>query len=175
MSGALRCHAAPICPGLPFLGGDRTARDQKVGQALRAEAGSTASLPKSASKAFNLAGLKTAFFVAESGRMTKLVTSLPEEVTFRAGLFGLIVTRGQGWLRATIAAIEHNITAPWKSSWRPSSPRCGCAVPAPATSPGPACLHSDGEMTRGRSHPAARRWRYPTARHSGAKASAMRE
>jgi cystathionine beta-lyase len=69
----------------------------------------------SASKAFNLAGLKTAFFVAESDRMTTLITALPEEVTFRAGLFGLIATRagftsGRGWLRATIAAIEHNIT-----------------------------------------------------------------
>ena len=70
---------------------------------------------ESGSKAFNLAGLKTAFFVAESDRMTKLITSLPEEVTFRAGLFGLIATRagftrGRGWLQATVAAIEHNIT-----------------------------------------------------------------
>jgi cystathionine beta-lyase len=69
----------------------------------------------SGSKAFNLAGLKTAFFVAASDRMTKLVTSLPEEVTFRAGLFGLIATRagftgGRAWLRATLAAIEHNVT-----------------------------------------------------------------
>jgi cystathionine beta-lyase len=70
---------------------------------------------ESGSKAFNLAGLKTAFFVAESNRMTKLITSLPEEVTFRAGLFGLIATRAgftrsRGWLQATVAAIEHNIT-----------------------------------------------------------------
>jgi cystathionine beta-lyase len=70
---------------------------------------------ESGSKAFNLARLKTAFFVAESDRMTELITSLPEEVTFRAGLFGLIATRvgfsqGQGWLQATVAAIEHNIT-----------------------------------------------------------------
>ena len=70
---------------------------------------------ESGSKAFNLAGLKTAFFVAESDRMTKLITSLPEEVTFRAGLFGLIATRegfarGGGWLGATVAAIEHNVT-----------------------------------------------------------------
>lgn len=70
---------------------------------------------ESGSKAFNLAGLKTAFFVAESDRMTKLITSLPEEVTFRAGLFGLIATRAgfthaRGWLQATLAAIEHNTT-----------------------------------------------------------------
>jgi cystathionine beta-lyase len=70
---------------------------------------------ESGSKAFNLAGLKTAFFVAESDRMTKLIVSLPDEVTYRAGLFGLIATRagftgGRGWLRATLAAIEHNVT-----------------------------------------------------------------
>jgi cystathionine beta-lyase len=68
----------------------------------------------SGSKAFNLAGLKTAFFVAESDRMTQLIASLPEEVTFRAGLFGLIATRegfarSRDWLQATVAAIEHNI------------------------------------------------------------------
>jgi cystathionine beta-lyase len=70
---------------------------------------------ESGSKAFNLAGLKTAFFVASADRMTKLITSLPEEVTFRAGLFGLIATRAgfagsRNWLRATVAAIERNVT-----------------------------------------------------------------
>jgi cystathionine beta-lyase len=70
---------------------------------------------ESGSKAFNLAGLKTAFFVAESDRMTKLITSLPEEVTFRAGLFGLIATRtgfasSREWLMATVASVEHNVT-----------------------------------------------------------------
>jgi len=70
---------------------------------------------ESGSKAFNLAGLKTAFFVAESDRMAKLITSLPREVTYRAGLFGLIATRtgfagSRGWLAATVAAIEHNVT-----------------------------------------------------------------
>ncbi len=69
---------------------------------------------ESGSKAFNLAGLKTAFFVASADRMTRLITSLPEEVTFRAGLFGLIATRAgfsasRDWLRATVAAIEHNV------------------------------------------------------------------
>lgn len=69
---------------------------------------------ESGSKAFNLAGLKTAFFVAESDRMTKLIASLPEEVAFRAGLFGLIATRtgftsSREWLRGTVAAIERNV------------------------------------------------------------------
>lgn len=68
----------------------------------------------SASKAFNLAGLKCAFFVAESDPMTALIRSLPEEITSRTGLFGVIATRegllhGRDWLEATISAIEVNV------------------------------------------------------------------
>lgn len=67
----------------------------------------------SASKAFNLAGLKCALFVTAGERMRALVRSLPEEVVFRTGLFGAIATRvgfseGRDWLDATIAAIERN-------------------------------------------------------------------
>jgi cystathionine beta-lyase len=96
---------APLIHGghafTPYL----TVSDEARAHGIAAESGS---------KAFNLAGLKTAFFVAESDRMTKLITSLPEEVTFRAGLFGLIATQAgfahsRGWLRETIAAIEHNL------------------------------------------------------------------
>ena len=68
----------------------------------------------SASKAFNLAGLKCALFVAESDRMTSLITSLPEEVGYRAGLFGAIASRagfadGRDWLTGTLTAIEQNL------------------------------------------------------------------
>ena len=67
----------------------------------------------SASKAFNLAGLKTALFVTESDRMRAILRSLPNEVTYRTGLFGLIATRegfgaGGEWLDSTIATIEGN-------------------------------------------------------------------
>lgn len=69
---------------------------------------------ESGSKAFNLAGLKTAFFVAESDRMTELIRGLPDEVTYRTGHFGLIATRegfahGAEWLDETLAAIEANV------------------------------------------------------------------
>lgn len=69
---------------------------------------------ESGSKAFNLAGLKTAFFVAESDAMTDLIRGLPAEVEYRTGHFGLIATRegfarGRDWLDATIAAIEQNV------------------------------------------------------------------
>lgn len=68
----------------------------------------------SGSKAFNLAGLKTALFVAESDRMSELVESLPDEVSFRTGLFGHIATRagftsGREWLEETIATVESNL------------------------------------------------------------------
>ena len=47
--------------------------------------------------------------------MTKLIASLPGGSHSAQGLFGLIAARegfarGRGWLRATIAAIEHNVT-----------------------------------------------------------------
>ncbi|PZQ89921.1 MAG: aspartate aminotransferase [Leifsonia xyli] len=69
---------------------------------------------ESGSKAFNLAGLKAAFLVAESERMTELIRTLPDEVTYRTGQFGLIATRvgfadSRDWLAATIAAIEANL------------------------------------------------------------------
>jgi cystathionine beta-lyase len=68
---------------------------------------------ESGSKAFNLAGLKAALFVAESDRMAALVKSLPEEVTGRTGLFGLIATRegfnrARDWLDATVRSIVAN-------------------------------------------------------------------
>ncbi|WP_022882625.1 MalY/PatB family protein [Gryllotalpicola ginsengisoli] len=67
----------------------------------------------SASKAFNLAGLKCALFVTAGERMARLVRHLPDEVRFRTGLFGLIATRvgfteGREWLAGTLAAIEEN-------------------------------------------------------------------
>ncbi|MFT4284417.1 MAG: aminotransferase class I/II-fold pyridoxal phosphate-dependent enzyme [Protaetiibacter sp.] len=69
---------------------------------------------ESGSKAFNLAGLKAAFLVPESERMTELVRALPEEVTFRTGLFGLMATRAgfaesREWLAGTLAAITANV------------------------------------------------------------------
>jgi cystathionine beta-lyase len=68
---------------------------------------------ESGSKAFNLAGLKAALFVADSDRMAAVIHALPEEVTGRTGLFGLIATRegfnnSRDWLDATVRSIEAN-------------------------------------------------------------------
>lgn len=68
----------------------------------------------SASKAFNLAGLKCALFVTAGDAMTALLRDLPREVGFRAGIFGVLATRagfadGRTWLAETVAAIERNV------------------------------------------------------------------
>lgn len=68
---------------------------------------------ESGSKAFNLAGLKTALFVAGSDRMADFVRCLPDEVRYRTGLFGLIATRegfanGREWLDEAITTIQEN-------------------------------------------------------------------
>ncbi|WP_425402087.1 MalY/PatB family protein [Humibacter albus] len=67
----------------------------------------------SASKAFNLAGLKCAMFVTASDRMSALVRGLPPEVEERTSLFGRIAStaafdHGDAWLDGVIAAIERN-------------------------------------------------------------------
>ncbi|GAB3800772.1 aminotransferase class I/II-fold pyridoxal phosphate-dependent enzyme [Humibacter antri] len=67
----------------------------------------------SASKAFNLAGLKCAMFVTASDRMTALVRGLPVEVEERTSIFGRIAStaafeRSDEWLDGVIASIEHN-------------------------------------------------------------------
>jgi cystathionine beta-lyase len=97
-------HAPLTHPGVdftPYLSVSDAAREHGVA----AESGS---------KAFNLAGLKAAFIVAESERMTELVRGLPEEVTFRTGHFGLMATRAgfadaRDWLAGTVAAIVENV------------------------------------------------------------------
>lgn len=85
---------------VPYLSVSAAARDHGIA----AESGS---------KAFNLAGLKAALFVAESDRMAALIKALPEEVTGRTGLFGLIATRegfnqSRDWLDATVRSIVAN-------------------------------------------------------------------
>ncbi|MGN6606180.1 MAG: MalY/PatB family protein [Jatrophihabitans sp.] len=97
-------HAPLTHPGrafVPYLTVSDEARDHGIAA-------------HSGSKAFNLAGLKTAFFVAAGDRMTGLIRSLPAEVTARTGLFGLLATRagfaeGREWLAATVEAIEQNV------------------------------------------------------------------
>ncbi|QNO38954.1 aminotransferase class I/II-fold pyridoxal phosphate-dependent enzyme [Protaetiibacter sp. SSC-01] len=97
-------HAPLVHPGVeftPYL----TVSDAAREHAIAAESGS---------KAFNLAGLKAAFIVPASERMADVVRGLPDEVTFRTGLFGLMATRAgfadsREWLADTLAAITANV------------------------------------------------------------------
>ena len=114
---------------------------------------------ESGSKAFNLAGLKTAFFAAESDRMTKLITALPEEVTFRAGLLGLISNQSRLHPWPGMAAGDHRRDRaqhhrPGRATGGELSPQCGCADPTPVTWRGLTCRLSPGETTRRSSHSA---------------------
>ena len=69
----------------------------------------------SASKAFNLAGVKCALMVAASERMRTALDTMPLEVGFRTSLLGLHASiasfdeSADGWLDGTIAAIRSNL------------------------------------------------------------------
>ena len=69
----------------------------------------------SASKAFNLAGVKCAMMVAASERMRTALDTMPLEVGFRTSLLGLHASiasfdeSADGWLDGTIAAIRSNL------------------------------------------------------------------
>jgi cysteine-S-conjugate beta-lyase len=67
----------------------------------------------SASKGWNLAGLKCAMFVTASERMHKRLSALPDEVHFRTSLFGRIANaaafaEGEDWLDGVLRSIRSN-------------------------------------------------------------------
>jgi cysteine-S-conjugate beta-lyase len=67
----------------------------------------------SASKAFNLAGLKCAIAVAGSDAVARELDRLPSELRYRAGLLGVIASHaafehGDAWLDELLAALDSN-------------------------------------------------------------------
>jgi cystathionine beta-lyase len=67
----------------------------------------------SASKAFNLPGLKCAIAVAGSDAVARELDRLPREVRYRAGLLGVIASQaaldhGDAWLDELLAALDTN-------------------------------------------------------------------
>lgn len=94
-------HAPLTYPGTgftPFLAVSDAAREHGI----------TAT---SASKTWNIAGLKCSLFVTASERMSRLLAGLPEEVHFRTSLFGRIASvaafgDGEEWLASVLRALE---------------------------------------------------------------------
>ena len=67
----------------------------------------------SASKAFNLAGLKAALLVAGSDAVQERLATMPEEVRYRAGHLGVLSSvaayaHGDAWLAALLAHLDRN-------------------------------------------------------------------
>lgn len=68
----------------------------------------------SASKAFNLAGLKCALMVTADDQTAGVVRSLPDEIEWRTGLLGAIAgvaafsQESDEWLDSLLAALDHN-------------------------------------------------------------------
>lgn len=97
-------HAPLTQPGIgftPFL--DASDAAARVGYAVT-----------SASKAFNLAGLKCALMIATDPRRFDVVRGLPAEVEWRTGLFGALAgvaafqPESDAWLDSLLAAIDQN-------------------------------------------------------------------
>lgn len=70
---------------------------------------------QSASKTFNLAGLKCAHVISASDRMAGVVRRIPMEVEWRSGLFGIkagiaAYNEGEPWLDALLARLASNQT-----------------------------------------------------------------
>ncbi len=86
---------------VPFLDASPTAAD--VGYAVT-----------SASKTYNLAGLKCAVMVAGGPAQAKVLRSLPDEVEWRTGLFGALANvaaysaESDAWLESLLAALGEN-------------------------------------------------------------------
>lgn len=68
----------------------------------------------SASKAFNVAGLKCALMIATDPKRFQLVRDLPDEVEWRTGLFGALASvaafapESDPWLDSMLAALDRN-------------------------------------------------------------------
>ncbi|MGV9192905.1 MalY/PatB family protein [Microbacterium sp. MC2] len=97
-------HAPLVQPGIaftPFLSASATAAE--VGYAVT-----------SASKAFNLAGLKCALMIAAAPATARVVQSLPPEVEWRTGLFGALGgvaafdPASDAWLDAQLVTLDQN-------------------------------------------------------------------
>ncbi len=92
--------AQPATPAVPFLTVSDAAREHGIAVT-------------SASKAFNIAGLKSALVVSASERGDGIRSSFPQEVEWRTGHFGAIASiaafrQGGPWLDGVLASLDDN-------------------------------------------------------------------
>ena len=101
ISDEIHCPLVHTGAFTPFLSASQTAAE--VGFAVT-----------SASKAYNLAGLKCALLITASDARTAVVRGLPPEVEWRTGLFGALAgvaafsAESDAWLDGLLAALDHN-------------------------------------------------------------------
>lgn len=101
ISDEIHCPLVHTGTFTPFLSASQTAAE--VGFAVT-----------SASKAYNLAGLKCALLITASDARTAVVRGLPAEVEWRTGLFGALAgvaafsAESDAWLDGLLAALDQN-------------------------------------------------------------------
>jgi cystathionine beta-lyase len=97
-------HAPLVLPGAP---------GHTPFGSLEHEAAAQSITSCSASKAFNIAGLKCALLVAGSDEVARELRRLPIEIPYRAGLFGVIAAiaafrEGDAWLATLLSELDAN-------------------------------------------------------------------
>ena len=131
----------------------------------------------SASKSWNVAGLKCALFVTASDRMSHLLSQLPEEVHFRTSLFGRIASVGRFHRRRPVAGCREaragQPTAPCSARCSTSTcPRSDTGRRRPATSPGWTSARWAGATIRRSGRWSRRGWRSTPAPASAPRGAA---
>ena len=128
--------AQPSAGFTPFL--DTGGAAERVGYAV-----------VSASKAFNLAGLKCALMVTATDATSSVVRGLPVEVEWRTGQFGLLAAvaafseESDPWLDGLLRTLDHN----WRTCSRRSCRRRAIGSRTPATWRGSISRLSAGATT----------------------------
>ena len=97
-------HAPLVLPGATFTPFQTVPGAAEIGVSV-----------VSASKAFNLAGLKCATIVAGSQNMREVVAKMPRDIRWRTGHFGVLATtaaytHGDAWLERLLATLDDRRT-----------------------------------------------------------------
>ena len=154
-------HGPLVQPGVdhtPFLMASDAAREHGVAIT-------------SASKSFNIPGLKSALIVTASERGDRVRTALPYEVEWRMGQFGAIASiaafTGEGTGSTACSAVSTTTGACSPTSSPTNCRGCATACPTRPTSPGSICRPWAGATTLPHTRSSTRRSRSASAPSSG--------